>query len=150
MAHPGGRPSDYTLELVEEICDAISCDSKGLRRLCAENPHWPERRNIYKWLRKHEEFRRLYMQAKESQIEALIDDILDISDEGTNDIIVRTNKDGEEYEVCNNEFVRRSQLRVDSRKWLATKLCPKIYGDKVEKNTSAESQSLLHAIIDKL
>lgn len=125
-----GRPTDYSQELAEEICEAIASDSKGLRRLCKENEHWPHRNNIYKWLRKYPDFRCLYAQSKESQIEALVDEILEIADDTSHDSIIKTDDQGKEKIVCNNEWINRSRLRIDTRKWLAAKLCPRVYGDK--------------------
>lgn len=127
--HKTGRPTDYTPALAEEICDAIASDSKGLRRLCKEHGHWPVKANIYKWLKKHPEFRDLYAQAKQHQIEALIDEILEIADDTSNDTIIKVDDDGNEKRVCNNEWINRSRLRIDSRKWLAAKLAPRLYGD---------------------
>lgn len=134
MAHPGGRPTDYTKELGLEICDKISNSSKGLRTLCNENTHWPDRSNIFRWRLRIKEFRDLYDEAKKNQVEALVDDCLDISDETSHDIITKVAKDGSEYEVCNSEYINRSRLRVDTRKWLAQKLAPKTYGDRTDHN----------------
>lgn len=33
--------------------------------------------------------------------------------------------------VADNEHINRSRLRIDTRKWIAAKLAPKIYGDKM-------------------
>lgn len=38
-----GRPTEYSQELAEEICMAIACTAKGLRKLCKEHQHWPNR-----------------------------------------------------------------------------------------------------------
>ena len=54
----------------------------------------------------------------------------DIADDGTNDWQERQNKDGSSYIALNTEHVQRSRLRVDTRKWIASKLKPKKYGDK--------------------
>ena len=59
------------------------------------------------------------------------DEILDICDDGSNDWIERQNKDGSTYETVNSEVINRSRLRVDTRKWLLSKLMPKKYGDKI-------------------
>lgn len=138
-----GRPTKYTIELAQEICDAISCDSKGLRRLCEDHPHWPERRNIYHWMRKYPDFRLQYMQAKEHQIEALVDEILEIADDASHDTIIKTDKNGNEYESCNTEWMNRSRLRIETRKWLAAKLAPKIYGDKSKEEAVEENISFM-------
>jgi len=124
-----GRPTAYTLELAKEICDAIASQSKGLKQLCDENPHWPDRSNIKKWIRKDLTFRAMYTEAKKDQVESLVDDILEIADDTRNDTLTKYDHDGEPYEVCNSEWINRSRLRVDTRKWLAAKLCPRLYGD---------------------
>ncbi len=126
-----GRPTDYTEALADEICEKVSTDSRSLVYLCVENPHWPHRSNVYKWLLKHPYFRDKYAQAKRQQVEAIVDDILDIADDTMNDTLTKTNQNGEEYEVQNSEWINRSRLRVDTRKWMASKLAPKLYGDNV-------------------
>jgi hypothetical protein len=60
------------------------------------------------------------------QAEFMAEDILDIADDDSKDI--KYDEDGNES--CNAEFVARSRLRIDTRKWLASKLAPKIYGDR--------------------
>lgn len=139
-----GRPSDYSPELANEICDAIACSSKGLRRLCLENKHWPERRNIYHWLKKHEEFQHLYARAKEWQIESLVDEILDIADDGPQDYAT----DEENRRITNHENIQRAKLKIDTRKWLAAKLCPRIYGDS--RASEKQPEDLISLIRDKI
>src|SRR3990167_2608340 len=123
-----GRPTRYTSELATEICDAIAANSKGVKKLCAENPHWPNKDTIFTWIKNNSEFSDQYARAKAQQIEALVDEIIDIADNSTQDEII--NDQG--VRVCNSEFIARSRLRIDTRKWLAAKLCPRLYGDKEE------------------
>jgi hypothetical protein len=123
----GGRPTDYTKELVEEICDKIATGSMGLKKLCKENTHWPSHETIYQWLRKHESFADLYTKAKKDQVRALVEDILDISDDSSRDTTYKEN--GEE--ALDREWVARARLRVDTRKWIAAKLVPRMYGDNM-------------------
>ena len=80
----------------------------------------------------NETFRDQYARAKAAGIDTLAEDIVDIADDGTNDWIERL-KDGAPagYEF-NGEAARRSQIRIDARKWLLSKLAPKKYGDKVD------------------
>jgi len=89
--------------------------------------------SVFKWLQKYPEFVKQYTQARESQADAMVDDILEIADDGTNDWMERRNKEGAiiGWEL-NAEHVNRSRLRVDARKWIASKLLPKKYGEKVE------------------
>lgn len=122
-----GRPASYTQQLADEICIEIACSSKGIRRLCMENDHWPEPRSIYRWLKEYPEFCQQYARAKKSQIEALIDDILTIADESEGDYTMNA----EGRLVVDHEHIQRAKLRIDTRKWLASKLVPKVYGNGI-------------------
>lgn len=123
----GGRPTDYTPELGKEICEAIASSGSGLPTLCNKNPHWPNRSSIFLWLRKYPEFSDRYHQAKKDQVSALVDDILEISDDSSQDD--KINEDGNVS--FNSEWAARSRLRVDTRKWIAAKLVPRLYGDNM-------------------
>ena len=41
-------------------------------------------------------------------------------------------KDGNKYYAIDKDNIQRSRLQVDARKWIAAKLKPNRYGDKVE------------------
>lgn len=123
-----GRPSTYSAELAKEICDTISSSSKGTKTLCKENPHWPSQATLFAWLKNNEDFSEQYARAKQAQIELLIDEILEISDDASNDCVV--NEQG--TPVFSNAVVTRAKLQIDTRKWLACKLLPKVYGNKLE------------------
>lgn len=103
------RPSDYTQELADEICSQLA-EGISLRTVCLPD-EMPNKSTVFRWLRTHEEFRDQYAKAKESSADALLEDMFHIAD---ND----------------KEDVQRSRLRVDVRKWAASKLKPKKYGDK--------------------
>ena len=120
-----GRPCSFTQELADEICETVANNGIGISRLCKLNPHWPTKETIFQWRRKFRSFSDQYTRAKIDQISAMVEDILDISDDGSHD--TKINNNGEES--LNGEWVARSRLRVDSRKWFASKLAPKIYGD---------------------
>jgi hypothetical protein len=42
------------------------------------------------------------------------------------------------YNVENKEWTNRSRLRIDARKWVASKLKPKVYGDKTDITSGGE------------
>lgn len=126
--HKVGRPTDYNLGLAKEICDAIASSSVGIKRLCKENLNWPSHNTIYRWLANHREFSDQYAQAKICQIELLVDEILEISDDASQDQYV--NELG--VLVSNPPAINRARLKVDTRKWLASKLVPKVYGNKID------------------
>lgn len=136
-----GRPTDYTHELAKEICDTIASSSTGIKRLCKENSSWPSHNTIYRWLTIYPEFSDQYAQAKRNQIEILVEEILEIADDSSQDQLMTP----QGHVVCNTELIARSRLRIDTRKWLAAKLVPKIYGSS--KNESTSSPSLIEKLI---
>lgn len=121
-----GRHSEYTPEMGDRICNIVATHTMGLKVLCKIYPELPDDSTVYEWRLKHDDFSRNYVKAKQLQAELMAEEIIYISDDCSDDI--RYDKDGNEH--CNTEFVARSRLRVDSRKWIASKLAPKIYGDK--------------------
>ena len=80
------------------------------------------------WLQRHADFMQQYARAREIQAELLAEEIIEIADDSAGDVII----DDEGREQTNHERVARSRLRVDARKWYASKLAPKRYGDRVQ------------------
>jgi len=76
---------------------------------------------------------------KAKQKEHLAEEVIDIADDGTNDLMLLTNAKGEQYEQENKEVTSRSKLRVEARKWLLSKLDPKKYGDKLQLGGDADN-----------
>ena len=86
------------------------------------------------WLSRDDELSERYARAKELQAEMMAEEILTIADDSSDDeiFIFADTKGGKPAKVTMNaEFVQRSKLRVDARKWVASKLLPKKYGDKI-------------------
>lgn len=81
----------------------------------------------------------MYAHAREARADKLAEDVLEIADDGRRDYDV--GEDGRA--VVNNDHIQRSKLRVDSRKWLASKMFPKRYGDKVSTELSTPDGPLL-------
>lgn len=122
-----GRPSSFTDEIADTICEQIA-EGKSLRAVLRENENLPAASTVCRWLAQNESFRKQYARAREAQADALFDEILEIADDGRNDSY--TDEDGREH--TNQDVIARSRLRVDARKWMAGKLRPKVYGDKLE------------------
>lgn len=123
-----GRPSIYTEELADEICAKLASQSRGIQHLCRTIDHFPSEDTIYEWRRTKPIFSEKYDKAKADQVMYLVDEIVEIADDVSNDKVINDNG----KEVCNNEAVNRSRLRVETRKWIAARLAPKIYGQKTQ------------------
>lgn len=87
---------------------------------------------FYKWLDSDSSKEKRYARACEIRADAIFEDILEIADDSSQDVIETDLGDGVVASKMNAEFVQRSRLRVDARKWIASKLNPKKYGDRVE------------------
>jgi hypothetical protein len=125
-----GRPSDYSQETVDRICERIA-DGESLRSICVDED-MPDKATVFRWLAAHDSFRDQYSRARETQAETIFDEMLDIADDGSNDWMERKNSDGENIGWQENgEAIRRSQLRIAARQWMLGKMAPKKYGDKV-------------------
>lgn len=121
---PGGRPSIYSKELADEICSRLA-DGESLRAICCDDD-FPSVGTILRWVGENAEFREQYARAREIQAETHANDIVTIADGGKEDDSIKTARD---------------RLRVDARKWVASKLLPKKYGDKVEVEHSGSVQT---------
>lgn len=108
-----GRPSSFTQEIADEICARLS-DGQSMRSICREES-MPCMTTVFKWLRENEGFAQQYARAKDETADAMSEDILDIADDVTEDPQSR-------------------RVRIDARKWIASKLKPKKYGDKLDLN----------------
>lgn len=135
--HPGGRPSKYTKKLGDQICEMIA-NGKSLRTI-GKTLNFALSA-FFRWIRENPEFEKQYARAKEEQSEALVEEMLDIADETSSDTITKIGKNGEEYEVQNSEWINRSRLRVDTRKWIASKLKPKKYGERLGLENADDSK----------
>lgn len=135
-----GRPTSFTQEIADAICERLA-DGDSLRTICDEED-FPARSTVFKWLSQNKAFSDQYARARKEQADALFDEILSIADDGRNDWMERHNNDGEAIGWRENgEALRRSQLRVDARKWMAGKLRPKKYSDKLDLNVSGSLQT---------
>jgi len=130
MNKPNGRPSKYTKELADKFCELIA-NGDSLRTACT-NADMPAPATIFKWMREHDSFLKQYEKATQERTEAMAEELLDIVDDGSNDYMVKTGKDGAESWQLNGEHIQRSRLRADTRKWLMAKMKPKKYGDKLD------------------
>lgn len=125
-----GRPSLYTPELAEEICERIATTPRGLSFICAVDSGLPDERTVARWISTRADFCQMYRAARERQADLLFDESLEIADDSSGDLKIITRKDGSTVEACDTEFVMRSTLRVNTRLKMAAQLAPRKYGNK--------------------
>lgn len=123
-----GRETDYNEDLAKRICDEIACCTDSLKTICERNADFPHYKTIYIWRAKHADFRNALLEARRHQADLLAAEVIEIADASNNDTKITAGG----HEVMNTEWVARSRLRIDTRKWLATTLLPRVYGNKIE------------------
>jgi hypothetical protein len=104
----------------ERVCKEIA-DGKSLRAICAADD-MPSVETVRVWLIDDGEFSVQYARAREEQADYYADEIIDIADAAKDANLAR--------------------LQIDARKWKASKLQPKKYGDKIDLNHSGAIEHL--------
>lgn len=112
-----GRPSTFTQQIGDIICERIA-HGETLRTIIRDE-NMPEQRQVYKWLEIHEDFRQQYAHARARQADYYAEQIVD--------------------EAFSSHDAQIGRLRMEALKWVASKLAPKKYGDKVEVETKGDT-----------
>lgn len=128
-----GRPSAFTFDIAYEICERIAC-GEPLTKI-TKTPGMPSYATVQRWLSEEsefqEKFQEIYARARSDQADTLADEIIEIADNDKGDYRIAYGKDGKPFVKVDHENVHRSKLRVDARKWIASKLKPKRYGERL-------------------
>lgn len=113
----------YNDAIADEICSQLA-SGKSLLTICKQDG-FPDKSTVFHWLFKYKDFNDKYAQAREAWADAIFEEILEISDNDQQD--TTTNERG--TEVANHEWIARSRLRVDTRKWALARMSPRKYGE---------------------
>lgn len=123
----GAPPYKWTAEVEDELFSRIA-KAEAIRTICKDDwlPAWDTFR---KRLIADDAFAARYARAKEDAADTLFDEVLIIADSQEGDVITVDGQDS-----VNHDNINRARLRIDARKWLAGKLRPKVYGEKIDVN----------------
>lgn len=114
----------YSQAIADQVCELLA-DGLSLRK--AVERAGTTHSVILGWVKDNKAFSDQYTRAREIGYQLLADEIIEISDDSRGDTWV----DDDGNERTDTERVARSKLRMDSRKWMLSKMLPKMYGDKV-------------------
>ena len=126
---------EFTQEVADLICERLA-NGESLRWIC-KDAALPGLTTVMKWLLQNESFVKQYARAREIQADVLAEEIVDISNtpqEGVKTIIKTTG-----IEEHRGDMIEHRRLQVDARKWYASKLAPKKYGDRMTHAGDAEN-----------
>lgn len=143
---PGGRPTTYTPELAAYVCKMIATHGCGLRRLERMYDAMPHPSTIYAWLYDHPEFSEQYFDARRIQATVLADSMLDLPGE------IQTLEDKEGNERIDAGILGKAKLEYEIIKWHASKMAPRIFGDKKQEEVTNPQDTLtkIRDLVDNL
>lgn len=113
----------YDQEMGEYICYLTATNNVGLSKLCEMYPELPDERVIKGWLfNLNDTFGEIYARAKKHQVEQFALELMHEAE------VESYYENG--IKRVDSGVVAAARLKIDSGKWLAAKLCPRLYGEK--------------------
>jgi len=130
----GGRPSKYSPELIDEICERL-CNGEPLAQICRDE-HMPQVVTVNSWRRANgplpvevsREVNSKVARARRIGFDHIATDCLHIADDNGKDM--RILPDGRE--VVDADVVQRAKLRIETRLKLLACWDPTRYGNKMD------------------
>lgn len=119
-----GRPSKFTQEIADEICNRLS-QGEPLAQICRDE-HMPSVATVGNWKAADEVLSSAIARAREEGFDAIALQCLEIADETSRDTVIT-----DTGERANSEWISRSKLRVETRLKLLAKWDPKRYGERL-------------------
>lgn len=135
--HPGGRPVVYGIDnpCWQKLCEQISEGKSLSTAIKAEG--MPSYQLVMLTLRNSPEFRTMYEKAVESRADRLAEEIIELADQEM--------PEGLEGPMA-SAWVQQKRMQVDARKWVASKLKPKTYGDRIDVAVTDNRISVMDAL----
>lgn len=132
-----GRPVLYPIEhpVWAEICKQISTGKSITSTL--KQPGMPSYQCAMLMIRNNAEFRAMYEKATESRADRLAEEIIELADEE-----MPAHLEG----PMASAWVQQKRMQVDARKWVASKLYAKRYGDKIDVSVTDTRISVMDAL----
>jgi hypothetical protein len=138
---PTGRPSKYTPEIAQKMCELLS-EGVPLREICRMEgmPYW---RTVYLWIAKDESLSAHIARAREAGYDAMAEECLIIADTPKIGVKKTFNSGAGEEEdsmtVTEDDMLGHRKLQIETRLKLLAKWNPKKYGDRVQLAGDAEN-----------
>lgn len=132
-----GRPRFNVAEIWPRIFERISC-GESLNAIL-KTDGYPSYAWATKTLREDPELRRQYEIAREDRADALADDLVELADTP-----MPKGLQGSDASA----WVQQLRLQVDVRKWVAAKLRPRIYGDRIDLEVTHHEQISITQVLE--
>lgn len=137
---PGdGRPTTYNDEYAKRICETLATSTDSINKLCKDLDWMPHITTINLWRFKNEQFSSMYLKARQAQLDLVMENLDNMMDEN-----LLKYRDSEGNERIDSPSATIAIAKANNRKWFASKIVPKLYGDKmqVESTENKETEAL--------
>lgn len=124
---PRGRPSSFTQEIADEICERIA-NGTPLREICRDD-NMPAWRTVYDWMDADADFSARIAHARELGEEAIAQECMLIAD--TPQVGIRTTIKPSGTETTETDMIEHRRLQIDTRLKLLAKWNPRKWGEKL-------------------
>lgn len=143
-----GRPSIYTDELAELVCERIAKHPEGIRKICKMFDDMPDDTTIYEWMYKNPEFSRRFLKAREQRAHTLFHFSQDLADS----IEDHQGYDKDGFLHVDSGLVACYKMRVTNLQKHAEKYNPEYYGqkEKTEDKAVADATRVLSESLEAL
>ena len=127
---------EQKVKLMNEICSKIS-EGQAVRNVLVKYKGMPKSPTFFNWLYTNENFSKQYVRACEERAALIFEEMMIIADDQEGDTYI----DHNDIEQVNHNVINRARLRIDTRKWMLSKLQPKVYGDKLQVDNISSDKS---------
>lgn len=160
-----GRPREYDrAAVVEHVCTELR-KGRSLTAICTKDPGMPDEFHFRTWV-EHDSppgTAKEYALAREIGYSLLADEIIALSDATHAWVMIhavdeegkpRMDAEGkpvliEQLMPLNSDIVAHKRVQIETRKWMLSKMLPKVYGDKiVQEHTGADGGPIAIAAVD--
>ena len=127
-ARPVGRPSSYSEEIAEIICERM-INGENFSQICSD-PMMPSRAALYRWRAARPDFDARCARAREALADFLLDKIEAMADETT------------------EANVNSQRLKISTAQWRAEKMAPRTLGPRVNTEITGATVHVQHTTVD--
>lgn len=161
VPRPSIRQYDHQV-VTAHICAELQ-KGRSLENICTTDEGMPTVAGFLKWVNTEPEVGKDYARAREIGYLMLADEIVALSDK-THEWVTVQELDPDGNPVfdeagepvlkkvlmpLNNDVIAHKRVQIDTRKWMLSKMLPKIYGDKLtQEHTGANGGPIAMAAVD--
>jgi hypothetical protein len=111
-----GRPSTFSQEIADRICD-LMVDGKDMQEICKMDD-MPSRATVLRWQNQHPEFDAQCVRAREALAEFELQKLKELADN------------------CTEKNVNSTRVKLNHFQWRVMKIAPRVYGERTRTEVS--------------